>query len=207
MKISLAKYLNWRLEKRQESFNNLQGLIKRILEPEKWGFLESYRHVEAKTFSFVIYDSPWCRVNISQTPRDMWEESRLDISYGRLHAANEEATIIWNDQKCRAWHQVYWVLEFLDGLTPQEATQQRHVQDQRPQIIEPFRKRISKEGNLAEIMLEMHAAIWRHYGVRFFELFDLRRPDLWEGYRKFLKEYYDIKGRSPRIDSPPDQVC
>ena len=196
-----------RLEKRQESIDNLQRLITRILEPEKFGFVESYKHVEAKTLSHVIYDSEWCRVNFSETPGDLWQESSIDVFYGRLHAPNEDVFIMWQGHECRAWQQEYEALQFLDGLTPQEVIQQRYVQDQWPQIIEPFRKQILKHGNLAEFMLEMHAAIWLHYGPRFFELFDLRRPDLWEGYRKFLKEYYDIKGRSPRIDPPPDQVC
>ena len=33
------------------------------------------------------------------------------------------------------------------------------------------------------------AMIWEHYEQRFFELFDLRRPDLWDDYIGFLKEY------------------
>jgi hypothetical protein len=58
-----------------------------------------------------------------------------------------------------------------------------------------------------EWLAQMHATIWRHYGKRFFELFDLRQPDLWGKYRQFLKEVYDIKGRSPRIKPPLDKVC
>jgi hypothetical protein len=60
---------------------------------------------------------------------------------------------------------------------------------------------------LPELTLAMHKSIWKTYGQNLFELFDLRRPDLWEQYRKFLKEYYDIKGRSPNIHPPLDQVC
>ena len=54
---------------------------------------------------------------------------------------------------------------------------------------------------------EMHKAIWQYYGNRLFELFDLRRPDLWQQYREFLKEVYDIKGRNPAIKPAMDKVC
>jgi hypothetical protein len=53
----------------------------------------------------------------------------------------------------------------------------------------------------------MHKAIWQYYGKRLFELFDLRQPDLWQEYREFLKEVYDIKGRNPAIKPPMDKVC
>jgi len=49
--------------------------------------------------------------------------------------------------------------------------------------------------------------IWEHYGKRLFELFDLRQPNLWEQYRGFLKEFYDIKGRISFIKPAMDKVC
>jgi hypothetical protein len=58
-----------------------------------------------------------------------------------------------------------------------------------------------------EWLAQMNTVVWQHYGKRFFNLFDLRQPQLWEQYRKFLKEMYDIKGRSPNIKPPLDKVC
>jgi hypothetical protein len=42
----------------------------------------------------------------------------------------------------------------------------------------------------------MHAAIWEQYGMRLFELFDLRRPDLWEQYRTWLRARYIAEGKN-----------
>jgi hypothetical protein len=53
----------------------------------------------------------------------------------------------------------------------------------------------------------MHATILDQYGKRLFELFDVTRNDLWMEYRQFLKEFYDIKGRSSFIKPPLDKVC
>jgi hypothetical protein len=57
-------------------------------------------------------------------------------------------------------------------------------------------KEIKETGFIAQhaAETETHAMIWEHYGQRLFELFDLRRPDLWEKYSSFVIQVYDLKG-------------
>jgi hypothetical protein len=52
-----------------------------------------------------------------------------------------------------------------------------------------------------------HSILWAHYNGKLFELFDLRRPDLWEAYREFLKEYYALLGLKSDYGVPFDYVC
>jgi hypothetical protein len=201
--------MDWRFEKRREAFDKLQQLVVDIVQPEKWGFRESYRYVDVKAMPYVIYDSEWCRVRFSRTSGDEWQEAGIDVSYGRLHALNDVPYIIWKDEKCRSWHQVYDALRFLDGMTANEAVNQIQEKKEWPKIAHPYREGIMEnhDKNNGEWVLRLHAAIWLNYGKRFFELFDLRHPQLWEQYRAFLKEMYDIKGRNPRIIPAMDQVC
>ena len=42
-------------------------------------------------------------------------------------------------------------------------------------------------------MLIRNKGYWDRYGVRFFELLDIRRTDLWNGYINFLKEYAKLE--------------
>jgi hypothetical protein len=70
---------------------------------------------------------------------------------------------------------------------------------------EDYRKKFHRRQ--PEWLLKMHMEVWDHYGKRFFKLFDLRRPDLWEQYSGFLKEFYDIKGRPSFIKPAMDKVC
>jgi hypothetical protein len=112
----------------------------------------------------------------------------------------------WNGEECRCWHDLDYVMHFLDGRAPADAV---NLNRSHP-ITNPFYEDDSQQKfsrRQPEWLAQMHTAIWRHYGKQFFELFDLRRPDLWEKYRQFLKEVYDIKGRSPRIKPPLDKVC
>ena len=51
---------------------------------------------------------------------------------------------------------------------------------------------------IEERSLKLHAAIWTQYGLPFFELFDLRRTELWEKYTVFLKEYYRLSYEESR---------
>ncbi len=46
----------------------------------------------------------------------------ISIYYGRLHAPNEETTMIWNGEECHCWHRFELALHFLDGRTPEYAS-------------------------------------------------------------------------------------
>lgn len=167
------------------------------------GFRESYR---STTPAKLIYDSEWCRISFIWGGWDSSVGNSIYIRYGRLHAPNENITKIWNGEDCRCWHDFDYALHFLDKRTPADAAKLDYshpITD--PFYEEGFQQKFSRRQ--PEWLAQMHIAIWQHYGKRFFELFDLRQPDLWEEYQQFLKEVYDIKGRRPYIKPPLDKVC
>jgi hypothetical protein len=119
----------------------------------------------------------------------------------------------WNGNKCRCWHQVYEPLDFLDGLSPQESIRRWREDKLWPHVVQRFRqselgKTLSPDGYPSpEFMIRMHVEIWEHYGRSLFEIFDLRRPNLWETYTHFIKEYFKIKGIDTNIIPSQDQIC
>jgi len=174
-----------------------------FLDLALWGFRQSYQ--SGKTGN-LIYDSEICRVNFVWGGWDYGGGNSISIYYGRLHAPNEEATMIWNGEECHCWHRFEQALHFLDGHTPADAVKLNFSHSiTAPYYEAEFRQNFHRRQ--PEWLTRMHAAVWEHYGKRFFELFDLRRPDLWQQYRQFLKEYYDIEGRIPAIKPPLDKVC
>ena len=114
--------------------------------------------------------------------------------------------MIWHDEECHTWHESNLALLFLDGYSPRKAAKIKYSPSwtkkyYKKKYLEKFHRR------QPEWLMTMHMEVWERYGKKFFELFDLRRPDLWERYRQFLKELYDIKGRLSFIKPPMDKVC
>jgi len=178
------------------------NLIAHSLPLQDWGFTES-----AKTDSTIIYNSQWCRIKFV-IEKDITED-HLHIYYGRLHASDNEQIMEWNGRKCYCWYHhadIKIALEFLDGVSPQNAYKWRR--QPLPLFESYFNSEFAKSiDNAEERYLKLHAMIWEHYGTRFFELFDLRRPDLWEKYTQFIKEFYKIKGLNPDVIPSRDQIC
>ncbi len=190
----------------------LPGLIQ-ILESciqfEKWGFKQSFYGVAEEFTPSVIYDSDKCRVRFSWIPADMRDgpdSATLDIRYGRLHASNQKRFMIWNGMNCHCWHALHDTFGFLDGLSPQEAVEKsRNVS----QFVGQFAQQ-NKEHDWSHIEwgARLHSAIWDNYDDRLFDLFDLRHPDLWEQYKKFLTEFYQLKTFHPNPSAPPrENIC
>jgi hypothetical protein len=194
------------LEANKKEYKKLTRLFESILDLKRWGFHQSYTFISPKNFPSVevIYDSEWCRVQFSLSGGDMPGTYELPVRYGRLHAPDNEAVLIWNGEKCLCWHNVNDALRFLDGLSPQEAVDQLHKQP--PPVVEQFRQsELGKKlhyAHLPEWIIREEAAIWEFYGQRLFDLFDLRRPELWEEYTRFIKEYYKILDIKPGPGSP-----
>jgi hypothetical protein len=190
-------------ERNVDPIQEMTRVAQGFLDLDLWRFKESYRSAKSGN---LIYDSEWCRLNFVWGGWDYGGGNSISIYYGRLHAPNEETTMIRNGEECHCWHNFDFALHFLDGRTPVDAAKlyvSHPLTD--PFYEEDFRQKFDRRQ--PEWLAQMHATIWQHYGKRFFELFDLRRSDLWDEYRQFLKEVYDIKGRSPRIKPPPDKVC
>ncbi len=183
-------------------------LAQRFLDLKRWEFHESIRLLEPS--ASVIYDSEWCRVKLAWGGRERFGGGEtMYIDYARLHAPNDEVTIVWNDQEHYCWHRISdTALPFLDGLSPKEATELREVL---PAVMQQFaQSELGKSLSYQpERLTQMHAAVWGHYGQRLFELFDLRRPDLWELYSQFVREFYEINGygSNPVFDPPLYRIC
>jgi hypothetical protein len=170
---------------------------------ETWKFEESFRSEKGNE---LIYDSEWCRISLTWGGWDQAGGNSMHIHYGRLHAPNENITMNWQGEECRCWHELDYVLHFLDGRTPAEAADL--------DVSHPTTDAFYKSENTQkfqrrhpEWMAEMHLTIWQQYGQRLFDLFDLRQPELWKQYQAFLKEVYDIQGRDSDIKPPMDKVC
>jgi hypothetical protein len=190
-------------ERNVDPLREMLRLIQDSSSLSTWGFRESFRSKDGKE---IIYDSEWCRMNIVWGGWDPMGGNSISIYYGRLHAPNETATMFWEGEECHVWHDFTTVLYFLDGTFPAEAAKMKASHPLTDKYYEEeFRKTYHRRQ--PEWLMKMHMDIWDHYGVRFFELFDLRRPDLWLGYRQFLKEFYDIKGRRKSIVPSMDKVC
>jgi len=170
-----------------------------------WGFKESFRSNIAVDKQ-LIYDSEWCRINIVWGGWDPLAGNTISIYYGRLHAPNISATMLWNDEECHAWHIFGNALHFLDGRSAVKIAKTSHSH---PLKSKYHKEDVKKKFNRRqpEWLITMHMEVWDYYGKCFFELFDLRHPDLWEQYRKFLKELYDIKGRGSFSKPPKYKVC
>jgi hypothetical protein len=211
------------------SLETLTDLIEQFLPIGEWGFTENVR-VEAME-PFVIYNSEWCRIRFF-LERDRYEEY-LHISYGRLHAQNTGLRMKWNGKDCRCWYHysdLYLIFSFLDDVSPHDAYKAMFslhdnrspkypmFQTQRPMhplfqtqldSRNPNDKPLSAELHVAQ-SLKFHSSIWSYYRLRFFELFDLRRPDLWEKYVNFLRGVYepdDYERYIPPGQLPEYQVC
>jgi hypothetical protein len=190
-------------ERKVDPINEMTRVAQSFLDLDLWGFKESYRSAKSAE---VIYDSEWCRISFIWGGWDPMGGNNINIRYGRLHAPTEKAVMVWNGEECHSWHRVEYGLHFLDGRTASDAARLRYSHSiTSPFYEEEFRHKFSRRQ--PEWLVHMHATIWQHYGKRLFELFDLRRPDLWEQYRHFLTEVYDIAGRSPAIRPPLDKVC
>lgn len=190
-------------ERKLDPIKEMARVAHSFLDLDRWGFKQSYSSAKSGN---LIYDSGLCRVNLVWGGWDPLGGNSISIYYGRLHAPNEVSTMIWRGEVCHCWHDFDLALHFLDGQTPTNAAKLDYshpITD--PFYEEEFREKFPRQQ--PEWLAQMHTTIWRHYGKQFFELFDLRQPDLWEKYRQFLKEIYDIKGRRPYIKPPPDQVC
>lgn len=189
----------------------LLQLIEENLEIKRWNFRLTYTKFIKKSNMKVIYDSEWCRVKFMFSRMHFPETDKLLIDYGRLHAPNEELFMMWNGEGSRCWHNILDPLRFLDGLTPADAFKEARQDKFLPLVVRDFRA--SKLGKQLQAeypprsSIVLQSRLWAHYGESLFELFDLRRPDLWEGYRGFLKEYYSLLGLKSDYGLPYEYVC
>lgn len=190
-------------ERNVDPIQEMNYLAQSFLKLDAWDFKESHRSVKN---GVLIYDSEWCRLSITWGGWDPLGGNSISIHYGRLHAPNESANMNWNGEECYAWHEFENALHFLDGRSPIDAAKMNYST---PLISKYYEEEYNQKFHRRqpEWLMKMHMEVWKHYGIKLFKLFDLRQPDLWEQYRRFLKEFYDIKGRIPFIKPSMDKVC
>jgi hypothetical protein len=196
----------------------LTGLIEQVMPIQKCNlklstkFIAKHRPAfdlssREKLFPTVIYNSVYCRILFSlHKDRNGYE---LMVAYGRLHAPDDEPILKWDGEDCYCWH---WqvrelILNFLDGVSPQEAMLSRGEPSKG--LKDFLGLGLAESFNDVEFPLIYHREIWKYYGKSLFQLFDLRHPELWEEYARFVKEYYDIYryGRLPNITPSLDKIC
>lgn len=198
-------------EHAEEVSNALIELIEANLDVKRFNFYLSFTKFANLTNIEVIYDSEWCRISFMFSREIFPERDELTIQYGRLHAPNEKPFMIWQGEECNCWHRILAPLRFLDGLSPVEAVQQVMVQKELPPVVENFRQTKHGKKLLSEYPpkygIALHSVLWEHYGQRLFELFDLRRPDLWEEYRQFIREYHRLLGTKTNYGPPEENIC
>lgn len=188
-----------------EPIEEMTRIADSFLNLALWGFKRTYL---SKHPGKLIYDSEACRINIVWGGADPLGGNSISIYYGRLHASNEKATMNWKGEECYCWHRFELALHFLDRCTPGYASKKIYTHS----LIEQYKqsdlgKNLAGERHQPEWLARMHNVVWQQYGKRLFDLFDLQHPNLWEQYQYFLKEVYDIKGRSPNIKPSLDKVC
>ncbi len=199
----LTPYQEKKAREALQQGQEFMALLETYIDFPRWGFEVSRKDFSQWGNPKVIFDAEWCRVSFHFSKQRLQMQDKLYIQYGRPHAPDFTATIFWQGEECHCWHHYRWrPIEFLDGLTPQEAVDQEGW----PPVPQAFRdseegKRLAVEYQ-PEFSLRLQSILWVQYGERLFELFDLRRPDLWEEYRKFVEEYYRLTNYKPSNKNP-----
>lgn len=186
----------------------LIDLVKDYVPLAKWGFTKSTQFPGSPRdpLACVIYNSEACRVKFSFDYSANGRKLDVRVYYGRLHAPDNESEMQWHGERCYCWHhRLDILLPYLDGMSPQQAA----AHDREPQGIQEF---LSLGLPLAttpqpEWFVRMHAFVWEYYGSRFFQLFDLQHPEIWEQFARFVSDCYDIWGRQPALSPSLDKIC
>jgi hypothetical protein len=190
-------------ERNVDPIQEMINLVENVSNLKSFGFLKDFQNEKS---NIVIYNSDQCRVKMVWGGWDPSVGNSISIYYGRLHAPNENVKMIWNGEECHCWHRFEHIIHFLNGVSPSEAAKLDYSTPITSKYFtDENRNKFSRRQ--PEWLMQMHMDVWKHYGATLFELFDLHRPDLWESYRKFLTEMYDIQGRIPFIKPPMDKVC
>jgi hypothetical protein len=179
-------------------------LAERFLPLSEFGFQKS--EVLTEPYARIIYDSEKCRIQLLWEGWDMYTGDTVSIYFGRLHAPSDKFTMIWNDEEYHCWHDVKQVVDFLDGLSPQDSIDQLYKHGKAPRVMEEFDKSDIGQSlafKQPERNVRRHAKVLEYFKERLIDVFDLRRPDLWEDYVDFLRKYYRLKSTGPIPINPP----
>jgi hypothetical protein len=173
--------------------------VEQYLDLNQWGFELQYKN--SRDGYVAIYNSPSCRLrcSLSHDPRD--KDDTITFEYSRIHAPDEEYYMVYQGENCLAWHAFYLghVGQFLDGIEPRILARARIEQTNLlSQASKTFEESESSKGLRNPIWgLRLEAFIWDYYGNSLFELFDVRHPQKWAAYRRYLTEFYNELSTDP----------
>jgi hypothetical protein len=195
-------------------FPKLLPMFDQRLDLAGRGFKLIHSGVFPQYLPYIVYESEQCKVRFRWNQDRPYESPNIIVEYGRLHAPVDQVSMLWNGEECRCWHLIPKLVNFLDGLSPLDTENSEY---DKPRVIQEFLERNQREASYPaqEHHVRLNAHIWEKYGQRLFDLLDLHRPDIWDQYRNFLKEYYTHRyelniqqGRQPTpIRIPHYQVC
>ena len=173
---------SWNLP--EHEYESFVDSINKNMDLERWGFVQTYSSIDKENLPFiVIYDSQQCRVRFEYYKPDYGgvshEFREVQILYGRLHTKSDSkiGAIYMENKIIKNWHSIYhYIIKFLDGMPPEDVMYATKYHSPMLQELE----------NLGTI--EQHNKIWEYYGKRFFDLFDVRNPELWKKYVIYCNE-------------------
>lgn len=183
----------------EQEYESFLDSINKNIDLERWGFVQTYSSIDKEKLPFVvIYDTHQCRVRFEYYKPDLGgvshEIREVEILYGRLHTASDSRVFLYKENKSiRYWHSIYYyIIKFLDGMPPEDVMYT--TKDHSP-ILQEFKELSTTK---------LHNKIWEYYGRRFFDLFDVRNPELWEKYVNYFNEVkrlkYENRKRQEKIE-------
>jgi hypothetical protein len=181
----------------RDKYNEFPSLVQAItdnLDFRKWDFeIKIFPAGTLGDFSFssaIIFQSEFCKLRFWTFRDRPYEDPEIYFTYGRLHAPDEKHTMTWNGREYHCWHDhlfLYIMLGYLDGLSPEEIAKSEFPYF--PTLILNFNKEGLGTWGQQERYARFHNTIWNHYGQRLFDLFDIRKPNLWDQYMDFYQEF------------------
>jgi len=181
--------------------------IERQLDFDRWGFRLAYAGARPTASVVLVYESPKCRVQFGyvrgrftrpQARVGEGAEEEASYGYGRLHAPDTDDTLTIDGKKCVAWHHPALLLNYLEYRNGRASLDEIAAMP----VVSPGKDKIAHEADprgpstRLEIWAARIAVTWERCAPELFELLDLRRPELWEGYRRFRQDLWEaIKSR------------
>ena len=177
----------------KNEFQECLNILTKHLNFESLGFQQIY--IDPGKYPTIIYQSKLCKVRFNFTGSGQQHDHHtyLNVSYGRIHAPNNGSFLLVDKEERWSWHDDRFVLNFIDGLSPEESVKQKYASRIKDQYRETDLASSLQNLSPAEWTVGMVSYIWNEYDRRLFEVFSVENIDLWERYNLFVNEMYAIE--------------
>src|SRR5215207_7271631 len=95
-------------------FPKLITMFNKHLDFGRWGFKLAHSGLFPQYLPYIIYESDQWKLRFMWDQDRPYESPNLIVEYGRLHAPVDQSFMLWNGEKCRCWHHIGMVVNFLD---------------------------------------------------------------------------------------------